>query len=69
MTTREQLKFERFQALSRMFEQDGATAAGEAPRPEDFAALEETRDLGHAEQVRQAHAAGDPPPDFSGDSA
>lgn len=66
MTTREQLTFERFQALISMMAQDGATPAGEMPRPGDLEALQQAHELGQAGQVREAHANNNAPPDFAG---
>lgn len=65
MATREKLTFERFRAYAQMVEQDGATAAGETPRPEDIEALFQAGELGQAERVREAHANNGNPPDFA----
>jgi len=53
MPTREQLTHERVEALLDMMESDGATPAGEPPRPEDLEALRKTRKLGSAREIAE----------------
>jgi hypothetical protein len=61
MTTREQLLFERVEALFDMIETDGATHAGDLPPVEHICACRETEELGQAREVADAHRDGLPP--------
>lgn len=60
---RVQLLNERFASLMRMIEENGATAAGEAPPAEHAAALRDTTTLGEADEIANAHAEGRGPPE------
>lgn len=63
---RTQLNDERTDALLRMQEEAGASAAGNPPPADYVAALRDVEQLGDADRVADAHADGNAPPDVGG---
>jgi hypothetical protein len=66
MTTRNQLLFERFDALLRMFVTDGATPRGSMPPIEHVEAIQRAGEPNEMREVARAHAEGRGPPTDNG---
>jgi hypothetical protein len=62
--TREQLTFERLEALIDMIKDDGESPAGQNPPSGYLRKLKETRKWGDAKQVSDAHKESVGPPDL-----
>ncbi|MHB9287368.1 hypothetical protein ACKVMT_10060 [Halobacteriales archaeon Cl-PHB] len=67
MTTRDQLTQERLDALLAMLVDDGRKPPGEVD-PAHAEQLQQTRDIGEAAEVSEAHAEGREPPENVGRS-
>ncbi|WP_187347771.1 hypothetical protein [Haloplanus rubicundus] len=63
---RDQILMERFNALIRLIEQDGASAAGDLPPADYLSALRSVNSPEQHREIEEAHREGRGPPDFAG---